>query len=191
MRGRAALTGLALTLLLLAGCGDDDADADAPTRKSSSSPSTPTSQAPAQPTVTPAAGPVIGDDVLQLNLVEGIDWRLVGADAATKRIDAGVVSVVIGSLLDANVVDPDHNYYADGVEETYRTDGYRTQRLGNRDVAGVESWVVEARRGEERAYTVGGSRAGYAWDITFVVPVNLAEADDSIDSMLASVAWKV
>ncbi|MGH1563007.1 hypothetical protein [Mumia sp. DW29H23] len=132
---------------------------------------------------------MIGDDLLQINLMEGIDWRMVDADAAVKRIDAGIVAVSVGSLLDANAVDLDP--YAESWEETYRSDGHQTRRLENRDVAGVESWVIEARRGETRSYMVGGGRSGYAWDITFDVPVNLAEADDYIDSMLASVAWKI
>lgn len=206
MRSR-VLAGSVLLLLALGGCSDPGSDDPAEPSGSASSPesssggTTAPSPSPSEsptasesPAVTPASGPEVvatdlGEPVLRFRAPAEGDWEVQpgGALASTIQDDGRLasvggrsVSVVAGEGLD---------YYVELTREAVEPTGLELERQDDREVAGVEGYVLEGTDSSGFNYYFGAIYDDVQVDVFFRLPRDDAAGRALIESVLASAEW--
>lgn len=161
---------LALTLAI-AGCSDagDDArrpDATDPT----SSTASPASTSSPSSSVAPATGTAMTSDWLDLRLPAEADWNITRNGRSGHHSLAEVVRSAVSVIRESR---------------PSATQG------ANRAVAGVEGITVTAEDDRGYLYRFDTALGGFEYSISFQFPVRDAASEAWIESILASVAWKV
>lgn len=179
--------------LAVAGCsgGSDDPEPSSASSTpgqelSGSSSETPSHTA----TVTPATGTAMTSDWLDLRLPADADWIITrnGRSGHHPGEDGTLSSVLLGSAGEG----------FDSLAEVTRTslsvvrDSRPSARLGeNRTVSGVEGITITAEDDRGYLYVFDTAVGGSEYSITFQLPVRDAASEAWIESILASVEWKV
>lgn len=191
---RSVLAALAAGALVaaLAAC-DDEPNAtggDDPTPSGSAS-TTPSETTPsATTTVEPAAGEPLEVAALSLRLTEGPRW--LPSALGTQTVSATYVSdtgyPVTITLSDVSAVQDDLEADAKAFIEVSKNDP-RPRRIDNRVVNGVEVWAAEGSNAELRGYWIGGLHGGRQWTLQIETPVDLADAEQLREQVIASITW--
>lgn len=205
MRSRAWATGvasLAVATSLLAGCGSDDPD------DGTADPSSPASSASAtdDPTATDetsSAGPDVANgrrvetQAVAYHLPADFDWDVKGggtwASWSPER-SAGLWTVLQFEHNEREAKELDE--IARTSLGSARRDYPATERVENRVVNGVEGWVLEYHGktsfgSPEFRYEFGAVTGSYWTTFNFSFPKDNAQTRAVIDSLLASIEWKL
>lgn len=196
MRSRLAraLALLPLTVALVA-CGGKDEPSPPSTAATSSagaSTASPSTSAETEETVEPATGPRMDEEFVSLRLPAGLDWDVRG-EYASVAADDGLWRVNIREIL-AGSEAPFARMVKLSIDERRELEGRRAERLENRVVDGLASFVVEDAARTELFYEVGTVVADDAGDqyrvaIEFIVPGDNPKTRAAIESTLATVDW--
>jgi hypothetical protein len=186
----------AVLVLGLTACADDDPDAggstpsasatgDAESTPDATSPDTSASET---PSVVPATGKEIGVATVSMRLTDSPDWRVtetaVNVVALLPAATAGILTV---SLVDApNLPGRDTDDKGDSFEQTLSTEPAAPKRVANRDLDGVECFVLDGHTDELHHYVVGAVVGDRVFLLQFKVPAGLADGDQAIEQMLAT-----
>jgi hypothetical protein len=191
----------AVLVLGLAACTDDDPDAGGSTPSASatggagstpSATSSDTSSASETPSVVPATGKEIGVATVSMRLTDSPDWRV--TDTAVNVVallpsDTGATLSV--GLVDApNLPGRDTDDKGDSFERTLSTEPAAPKRVANRVLDGVECFVLDGRTDDLHHYVVGAVVGDRVFLLQFKVPASLADGDQLIEQMLASIDVK-
>lgn len=204
MRSRAwatAVTSTALLVGVLAGC-DSDASGGGTADPSSPSSGAATDDPTATEGSTPsgpdaASGPRVESQTVVYHLPEGIDWNLDGGGTFAWWSPEG--SAAMWSVLQF-----EHNEREakelDAIARTNlagaRRENPTTERVENRVVNGVEGWVLEYHGknsfgSPEFHYEFGAVTGTYWTTFNFDFPQDNPRTRAVIDSLLASIEWKL
>lgn len=205
MRSRAWATAAASTVLLvgaLAGCSSDDpeggtADPSSPSATDDPSASEPSSSEETSTGPEDATGPRVETQTVVYHLPEDIDWDLDGGGTFASWSPEG--SAALWSVFQF-----EHNEReVKDLEEVARTafasarrEEPATERVENRVVNGVEGWVLEYHGKSswgrpEFHYEFGAVTGTYYTTFNFNFPKDNAQTRAVIDSLLASIEWKL
>ncbi|GAA1502747.1 hypothetical protein GCM10009788_02480 [Nocardioides humi] len=173
--------------LALAGCSDDEPSGGPGVATPPTTPST-TSAAPATPSVTPASGQEISNDTVSMRLTDDPDWQVARFSTTVTggllRED-GSMSASVSDIRSTG--DDELDSLAAAAEKTWSDDDPAPLRVANREIDGVDCYVLEASNDDRRRYIVGGDHDGFTFSIDFKVPVAWTDGDQLIEEMLASV----
>jgi hypothetical protein len=191
----AAVGAIAAIALVMAGCtsGEEPSGEDPP----SPTGSTPTGQTSPttspSPSVTPATGPRIDAEVAYYNLPER-EWSLGREGQSASYYDEKGYSWDISSG-PALAIGRNLDRMARTSREQASNLYVGVERLPDREVAGVEGYVLEGAnekgsRGKGLFYEFGTIHGDYIIDIEFDFPEDSPRAREWIESVLASWQWK-
>lgn len=193
----------AVLVLGLAACTDDDPDAGGSTPSASAtgstgstpdatSPAAETPSAPETPSVVAATGKEIGVAAVSIRVTDSPEWRVnetaVNVVALLPAAPAGILTV---SLVDApNLPGRDTDDKGDSFERTLSVEPTAPKRVANRVLDGVECFVLDGRTDELHHYVVGAVVGDRVFLLQFKVPAGLADGDQVVEQMLASIDVK-
>lgn len=206
MRSRAWVTGsatLALVASLSAGCGTDDPEegtADPSSPAASSEPATDDPSATEEVTPTgpdAATGRRVETQAIVYHLPDGIDWDLDGGGTfASWSPESSADIWVVHQFEHQDNTPPTLDELARTSLRNARSDYPTIERTDDREVNGVEGFVLEyddrndwGRREFRYEFTAIHGSWWVAFNFSF--PRDDAETREVIDSVLASVEWKL
>lgn len=187
----------ALLLLAPVGCADDDGEPNSPggTTTTSESPASPATDAPSSTGPAAATGPLMElDGVLSLRVPGGEGWHVLDGGGqtltASLRVDGGFFDVGGGqsAVREGATLEESAGLELQLNREEQEYPRYR--HTGNRVINGVEVWVIEARRKDNRLYQLAGIHNDRPFRFDFAWPPSFQGAEELIEQILASVEWK-
>ena len=192
----------AVLVLGLAACTDDDPDpggnkpsasatGSAGSMPDATSPA-PETSASETPSVVPATGEEIGVATVGLRLTDVPGWSLTTTDVIVVALlhpaTGGTLKVIVQDSPNQPGRDTDDE--AAGWERSLAVEPAAPKRVANRVVDGVECFVLDGRTDELHHYVVGGVVGDRHFLLQFQVPAGVADGDQLIEQVLASVAIK-
>ncbi|MBM7516174.1 hypothetical protein [Nocardioides nitrophenolicus] len=191
----------AVLVLGLSACTDDDPDTgDTPSASATGSTGStpeatspaPETSAPETPSVVPATGKEIGVATVSMRLTDVPGWRLTKTDVIVVALlhpaTGGTLKVIVQDSPNQPGRDTDDE--AAGWERTLAVEPAAPTRVANRVLDQVECFVLDGRTDELRHYVVGGVVGDRHFLLQFQVPAEVADGDQLIEQMLASIDIK-
>lgn len=182
---------------LVAGCSSDDAVApegtDSPSAETSASPTEPTPVESTPPEVVPASGVklTISDldgEVLEYRLPESGDWEA-GTDGRSANMFTRAGLWRVDSIASASLDGAQLGFYVKSRRAGFPTGDMSPRRVADREVDGVEGYVLESSGSDGLFYEYGAVHDDTYVNVQFTFPVKTPEARDVIESVLASATW--
>ena len=188
----------AVVLVLgLTACTNDDPGSGKGTPSSSAAGTTgatseTTSTAPETPSVEPATGKELSVATVSMRLTDSPGWSVtetaVIVVASLHPDTGGTLNVTVQDA--PNLPGRDTDDKAESFERTLSTEPAAPKRVENRVVDGVDCFVLDGRNDDLHHYVVGAVVADRLFLLQFRVPAGLADGDQMIEQMLASVDIK-
>ena len=187
----------AVLVLGLAACTNDDAGAGEAEPSAGTSGATTgatseaTTTAPEAPSVEPATGEELSVQTVSMRLTDSPEWGVTPTPltvVGSLVVDGGIVDVTVQDVPSAPGRTTEDK--AVSYERTLSTDDPAPRRVANRVIDGVDCFVLDGRNDKKRNYVVGAVVKDRLFLLRFRVPAGLADGDQMIEQMLASVDIK-
>ena len=193
---RSLLVAVMVGALACTGCGDDDPPGAGPsptpqlaTSATSGSPSPSESESTSAPSVTPASGPLLDLETYTINLPEGWQRQVPGGVSANgfdPGSTGGQVSVA-EALAQGSTLDDEAKFALSYAKEQ----DLDPVRGPDREIAGLQAYVVSGHNDLFPTYVEFGMiNADRVYRITITFEQDVPDAQDIIESVLASIALK-